>query len=802
LKKFLVLLLILCLIVVAAGVAVYVWGQSEMKKSLPEISGLITLKGLSGPVDIYRDEYGIPHIYAQNTNDLMFAVGFVSAQERLWQMDLTRRAATGRLAEIFGERLIAADLLARTIGFDHTAKQQLEKLSPESRTALEAFSDGVNACTARLSSLPPEFRLLKCGPDPWRPSDSLAISRLLAWQLSKNYKSELIMLRLSAKLGAKRAAELGPTYPSGGPFIIPVEITGEPIALPYFDKGARLLDEIVGTSGGSNSWVIGPSLSKSGAPILANDPHLSGTRMPSIWYFVHMVGGGYDVIGAVTPGLPLPLLGHNRRIGWGVTNMNADVQDIYIERINPQDQNRYEYDGEWLNMDIRTERIRFRTEKGGLSFIEKEIRSTVHGPLVNDMSPGVGQAISLSWTGLEPTQDFEALAGINRAGNWKEFTRALSGFSVAPQNFIYADVDGNIGYYGAGTIPVRPSGDGTMPQSGWTSETKWEGRIPFEEMPHIFNPDAGYIVTANNKVVTDEYRHFLSAEWAPRYRYQRIAELIERQPPHDAQGLARMQLDTKSLLAKLIVVNLTPALNELRDPALAEAVTRLKEWDFNNTVDSVPATIYHEFLLRFARNTFVDEMGSELTNEYLDNYYLWLERFVQFVKEDSHWFDNVRTEEVETRDDIAARSFKETVASLREARGRDMSKWKWGRLHLIEFRHPLDRSRLVKKIFNLGPYPFPGDGETVNRGTFGFNEPYGVTMAASIRHIMDFSRPNKTLGIHTTGQSGNPTSAHYRDYVDKWLKGEYVTMMMEREDFIGGVEGYLRLAPSDEQSHQ
>lgn len=796
-KKVLIIAGFVLVLAAAACTAAFFKARAELRKSLPEISGSITLKGLSQSVDIYRDEYGIPHIYAQNRDDLMFAVGFVSAQDRLWQMDLTRRAATGRLAEIFGERVISADLLARTIGYERIAKQQIEKLSPDELAALEAYSRGVNACVAGSAALPIEFRLLKYEPEPWRPSDSLAISRVLAWQLSKNYKSELAMLRVASRLDSARAAELASTYPESGPFIIPVEFTGEPITIPYFDKGARLLDEIIGTSGGSNCWVIGPSLTKTGAPILANDPHLSGTRMPSIWYFVHMVGGGYDVIGGLAPGIPIPLLGHNRRIGWGITNMNADVQDVYLERINPADQNQYEYDGEWRDMDIRFERIDFRTEDGEQSFIEITVRSTVRGPIINSISPNVVKAVSLSWTGFEPTPDIGALIGINLAGNWEEFRAALEKFAVAPQNFIYADVDGNIGYSGAGKIPIRLSGDGTIPQSGWTSKNGWDGYVPFEDMPSVLNPRAGYIVTANNKVTPDGYKHFLSAQWAPPYRYRRIAELIEGGGPHGVESVARMQSDSKSLLAESLVIDLTPALSDLRDPTLRRALGYLKEWDFMNATDSVAATIYHEFFLRLADNTFRDDMGRELVEMYLDDYYLWLERFVELLKDEgSHWFDNRRTEEIETRDDVVVRSFTEAVDSLEKKLGGDMSKWTWGRVHKLEIRHPLDKIFIVRKIFNLGPYPFPGDGESVNRGTFAFNKPYDVTMTASIRHVMDFSHLGRSLGIHTTGQSANPTSDHYDDFAEKWLAGDYVTMMMDREDFADGIEGYLRLDPA------
>ncbi|MBI4830780.1 MAG: penicillin acylase family protein, partial [Candidatus Lindowbacteria bacterium] len=435
--------------------------------------------------------------------------------------------------------------------------------------------------------------------------------------------------------------------------------------------------------GGSNSWVIGPSLSKSNAPILANDPHLSGTRMPSLWYYVHLVGGGYDVIGGLVPGTPLPMLGHNRKIGWGLTNMTADIQDLFVERLNPQDLKEYEYDGKWVEMDTRLERISFRAAKGRLSFIEKEIKRTIHGPLLNDVVPGVADAISLSWTGFEPTLEFESLPAISKASNWAEFRRALSKFGVAPQNFIYADVEGNIGYYGAGIVPVRSTGDGTLPRKGWTSDTAWKGYIPFEEMPHVFNPREGYIVTANNRVVGNGYGNLLGAQWAPSFRCERITELINAQDKHSAQDMAQMQADTTSLFAKLICESVMSALDNLPDQPSREAVMRLKGWDFKNSTDSVAATIYHEFLLKFVMNTFVDEMGEDVAKEYLDDYYLWIERFVSLMKQGSRWFDDVRTDKVETRDDIAARSFQQAVSALEKRFGNDMSKWQWGRVHTL-----------------------------------------------------------------------------------------------------------------------
>jgi penicillin amidase len=773
----------------------------QLSKSLPQISGELMLKGLSEQVEIYRDQYGIPHIYAHNRNDLMFAVGFVSAQERLWQMDLTRRVATGRLAEIFGEDVIELDLVAHIMGFGHTSGKQFELLSPETAGMLQAYSNGINECVRLSPALPLEFRILNYRPAPWQPTDSLAISRLLAWQLSKNFESELVMLKLANKLGVDRAAELGPTYPAEGPFITSVEIAAKPIQIQYFEKGARLLDDIIGSSGGSNSWVIGSSLTENGRPILANDPHLSGTRVPSIWYFVHIVGDGFDVAGALVPGLPLPLLGHNRSIGWGMTNMTVDIQDIFIERINPANPDQYEYDGAWVDMEKRTERIRFRTTGGDMSFIETDVKSTIHGPVVNELSPGIVEAITLSWTGLEPTPDFEAVVGINLATNWEEFCRALSKFSVAPQNIIYADVEGNIGYYGAGIIPIRSAGNGVMPQDGWTSETRWAGYIPFEELPHIFNPRADYIVTANNQVIRNDYKHFLSAYWAPGFRYKRIAELIEGNAPHDVASVARMQMDSKSLLAESLLPYVLAALLAESEPVSNEAIGYLQEWDRHNTKDSVAATVYHEFLLRFARNTFVDEMGQKLAEEYLADYYLWLERFMLLIKENSSWFDDVRTEVVETRDEIAVRSFKEALAALERRLGRNMADWQWGRVHQIQFPHPLSRgSRLARRFFNLGPFQFPGDGESINRGTFAFNEPYDVTMAASLRHVMDFSDLGSILAIHPTGQSGNFMSDRYDDFLDMWLNGTYATMTTDREDILDDADGYLRLIPFEHTS--
>lgn len=787
-------ILIFCAVVLVVCLALLVGGRIFLHRSLPKAAGEFELEGLSAQVDVYRDEYGIPHIYAQNRKDLMFGVGFVTAQDRLWQMDLLRRAATGRLAEILGENVLRTDLFMRTIGLERTAKRQLDMLSPEGRAILEAFSDGVNACISSTSSLPPEFRLLRYQPQPWQPSDSLAILRLLGWQLSKNYESELVMMQLAERLGAKRAAELGPTYPQEGPFIISTEEAKElEEATPLDDS--HTLDEIVGTSGGSNSWVLAPSRTLTGAAILANDPHLSGTRMPSIWYYVHLVGGGFDVIGALVPGTPLPLLGHNRSIGWGLTNMNADVQDIFIEHANPQDPNQYEYDGAWVDMDTFLERIPVRTREGKVSYIDKEVRRTIHGPVINDAVPNALKVISLSWTGLKPTPDFEALIGLNLAQDWDDFCSALRSFGVAPQNFIYADTKGNIGYYGAGIVPIRPDGDGVFPREGWISATTWDGWIPFEQMPHAFNPPAGYIVTANDRVAGDDYEHFISAEWAPSFRSRRIIELIESRRRHDIRSVARMQMDTTSLLAHDICKTVGPALLNLKEPDMHRAAQLMVEWDDNNTVQSPAALIYHEFLLRFARNTFEDELGQKLTAEYLGQYYLWLERFMQFLEQDSRWFDDTDTESVETRDVTAVRSFRQAVYSLEKKYGRNMDDWRWGDVHTVLFRHPLDRSGLVRWLFDAGPFPFPGDGETINRGTFEFNEPYTVSMAASVRHIMDFSRLATSLGIHTTGQSGHPSSPHYADFVDLWLKGEYIPLMMERQDFINNAEGLLRLLP-------
>ncbi|RJP21914.1 MAG: penicillin acylase family protein [Candidatus Abyssobacteria bacterium SURF_5] len=767
----------------------------QLGRSLPEVSGKINVKGLSAQVDVYRDEYGIPHIYAENRRDLMFAVGYVTAQDRLWQMDLTRRAATGRLAEILGETVLRTDLLMRTIGLERTARRQWEQLSPESAAMLSAFSDGVNAYLEKASSLPPEFRLLKYTPEPWQPPDSLAISRLLGWQLSKNHESEIVMMRIAAQVGADRAADLSPVYPATGPFILDAG-TVERMMQTSLLGGSRVLGGIIGTCGGSNSWVLAPSRTTSGAAILANDPHLSGTRMPSIWYYVHLMGGGLDVIGALVPGTPLPLLGHNRHIGWGITNMNADVQDIFIERVNPDDPNQYEFDGAWVDMDTTRERIPFRADEGELLYIEKEIRRTIHGPVMNDAIPKAMNVVSLSWTGFEPTPDFEALLGINTAQNWNEFRQALQHFGVAPQNFIYADTDGNIGYSGAGLIPIRPDGNGVFPRDGWKSATAWQGWIPFEELPHEFNPARGYLVTANNRVVGDDYPHFLSAEWAPNFRSRRITDLIDEKERHDVEDIARMQMDDTSLLAQLICNRIEPALLTLQQQNLREAARLLTVWDGKNSTDSPASLLYHEFLLRFALNTFSDEFGKSLASDYLSQYYLWLERFVELMNEDSRWFDNVKTGPVETRDEIIILSFKQAVNALEEKYGKNMFDWRWDSAHTVQFRHPLDKSSIAKRLFNLGPFPFPGDGETINRGTFEFNEPYVVSMAASIRHIMDFSGLHTTLGIHTTGQSGHPLNAHYDDYAGRWLRGEYIPLMMNKQDFIGGVEGHLQLMPN------
>ncbi|RLC87289.1 MAG: penicillin acylase family protein [Chloroflexi bacterium] len=801
-------LLALLVILLVMGLVGSGYGFVTVRRSWPQTDGRIRAEGLQAEVTIIRDSWGIPHIYASNTHDLFFAQGYVHAQDRFWQMEFWRRIGSGRLAEILGESALDSDRFIRTLGWHRTAARELELLGEEERAVLEAYAEGVNAYIfTHRGRLGLEFTLLgltgvEFEPEPWTPFNTITWAKVMAWDLGGNRSDELLRAHIAARLGTPAVAELMPPYPDDYPVIVPHPLTGATLeAVPEAAFEPFALGE--GDDLGSNNWVVAGSRTETGMPILANDPHLS-IQMPSIWYEIGLhcdpVGPGcpYNVVGASFASTPGVIIGHNDRIAWGVTNLGPDVQDLFIERVNPENPNQYEYQGQWLDMEIVREEIRVAGEEEPVVMFA---RITRHGPIINDVVGGTEeewsfgwQPLALSWTALQPGTLMKSVLLLDRARNWEEFRDALRYWDVPSQNFVYADVDGNIGYQAPGRIPIRASGDGSMPVPGWTGEYEWVDYIPFDELPRAFNPPEGYIVTANNAVVEPDYPYFLSMDWAPGYRARRIVELIEADPSLSLADMQAIQGDSSPAWAREIM----PYLRSLSgdDPRLNQALDLLRDWDGRAVRDSAGAALLEAFRVHLVDLTFGDELGEQLLRRARGTAGVALVNLL--ADGSSPWFDDVTTSEVETRDEILLRALDEAVEELTETLGRNMGRWRWGDLHTATFKNQsLGQSGIapIEALFNRGPVPVDGTIATVNNTGYSLSHPYTVKIVPSYRQIVDLGDFTRSVSMHTTGQSGHPFHPHYNDMIDPWRNIEYHPMLWERADVEASAEGVLVLTP-------
>jgi len=745
-------LLVLLLCVAGAGAYLY------LRQSLPKTAGEVRLAGLGATVEVLRDRHGIPHIYAASLEDAHFALGFVHAQDRLWQMEMNRRIGSGRLAEILGPAALETDRFMRTLGLRRVAEANLQHYDAETRRLLDAYAGGVNAFLAQSPVLPPEFWLLGVTPEPWSAADSIVWSKVMAWDLGGNWRSELLRLRLSRTLPLERIQEFLAPYPGDAYPRIP------DLKALYSGMEKRLLPNAVfshldpDATPGSNSWVVSGARSASGKPLLAADPHL-GLTAPPVWYFPHLHAPGLDAIGGTLPGVPAILVGRNDRIAWGLTNTGADVQDLYLEKLG-------------LPFTQLEETIKV---KGGADE-RLTVRRSRHGPLISDISKTVleatprGYALALRWTALEP-HDLTMQAGfkIARARDWNEFLAAARALHAPPQSASYADVDGNIGFIAAGRVPVRKRANdlrGLAPAPGWDERYDWTGYVPFEALPRAFNPPGGSVILANHKIVPPKYPHHITYEWQAPYRARRIEELLSKTEKHDAASFQRMHADVVSI-----------AVRELLPRFLAaQPHKRLAAWDATMTADSAEPLIMAAWWREFARALYADELGAAFRAN-------WSARAVfihNVLSGQSHWCDDVRTPAVETCDGLLAASLEKSTEDLQKRYGSDL---KWGEAHVARHRHrPFTREPWLARIFDIR-VPSAGDAYTVNAGAVDFNdeaEPFASRHAPSLRAVSDLADPQASVFIHSGGQSGNPLSAHYRNFAAAWARGEYVPMLTER----------------------
>jgi penicillin G amidase len=766
-------LMLIVLLLIVMGGGTWLWWRT--RRSLPVLDGAIAAPGLSARVEILRDARGVPHIRAQSLADALFAQGYVTAQDRLWQMDLSRRNAEGELSEIFGDRTLHMDIQSRTLGFPHVSASALADLSPEEHTLLSAYSRGVNTfIDTHRDRLPLEFLILQYHPQPWRDVDSVAVALNLATSLSQTWESDLMREHIAAKLGRDLLPDVFPDHSA-----LDVPVAELPASAPARVKtgAADLLfrglhggghaksnpdsglfqSETVGpqfsaAGVGSNNWVVSGAHTESGKPLLANDPHIAHS-VPSVWYMVHLKAPGLNVTGVSLPGLPLVLIGHNEHIAWGMTNTAPDVQDLYIESFNPKDPGKYLHNGQWVDAEVREELIKVRSQND----YHLRVVVTRHGPII---SHDGGRALSLQWTLLTPHAVGLPFLRINQASNWQEFTGALRDFKVPMQNCVYADTEGNVGYYAAGLVPIRKRGNGSVPVPGNTDDYDWTGFIPFDDLPHSFNPSSGMIATANGRIVPDSYPYFITAKWEAPFRTARIFQLLRQGTSFAPEDMLRIQADVLSLEDEWLAKQLVAAARTQppSTPDAQFALSLVKNWDGEARADSAATLVLEVTRRALLARVLKPKLGDEFPE------YRWAMStiFLQNVLEQNltRWLppgdSNFQVTLMKSLDEGLHQ-----IPSL--VHSQSHSAWKWGDTIPLTFHHPLGEVPLLGRWLNVGPFPQAGTGTTVKQTT-----PH---LGPSMRMVVDFSDLDQSMQNITLGESGQVLSPYYRDQFSAWYSG-------------------------------
>jgi penicillin amidase len=740
----------LLLLILASVSVAFVWIMS----SLPRIDGPVPVGGLELPVQVSRDAVGIPRISARSLRDAYFSIGWIHAQDRMWQMELQRRVGAGRLAELVGPAAIDSDRFMRTLGLYRLAAASLDKLDRPTRDALGAYADGVNSwIAAHRHRLPPEFLLLGSEPEPWSPADSLVWGRMMAMQLAGDWRDELLRSKLAGKLDSRRLNELWPDASSDGPTTLAAGLAESVLAAipsPVLPRQA------------SNVWALSGALTASGKPLLANDPHLP-FQAPGQWYLMKVDAPGLMLAGATIPGVPFHLIGHNGRIAWGMTTTHADTVDLVIERINA--------DGTYQTGKTArpfTRRDEIIHVKGGAAVI-LPIRESIHGPIISDVinkdDLPAGQALALRATALEPDDlTAQALLKMGHAIDWRGFTAALRDFHSPTLNLMYADTEGSIGFFTAGRIPRRKSGDGTRPAEGWTDRGDWVGWIPFDKLPQSLNPKSQMLVNANNRVVPDRYPFLITANWPDGSRAERIGQLLNNRKGLTVPDMAAIQTDEISLPAlELKELFGTP---ETGTPRAAEAIRMLAAWNGRMDAERPEPLIFSAWADEVWTGIFADDLGRDLS------LFRSLRPAVlaDALTRNRHWCDDSRTPEPESCEQQVAQALERAVQTLSHRFGTSLVSWRWGDAHQAVFDHPILAgipvlSRVARTELRTG-----GDNFTVNRGTFvpgQFRHVHGP----GLRVVFDLSDLSASTFVLAVGQAGNPLSRHYDDQSRAWQSG-------------------------------
>lgn len=749
----------------------------QFHRGVPDWSGAAPLPGLAAPVTVSRNTNGIPTIQANTEADAYRTLGYIHAQDRLWQMEMTRRIGAGRLAEVIGSSGLSFDRYIRTLGLYPLAQAQIDALSEQAKATLDAYVDGVNTYLEdRPDPLPPEFLLLFHEPEPWTAADSLVWGRLMAFQLATNQRGERLRARLSEVLSSDQLADIFPGAPS-----LPVTI---PNAVQAAARSVPDVPDMLQSHGASNAWILSGERTLVGKPILANDPHLAFTA-PNLWYLARIETPTLTLAGATVPGVPFHILGHNGSIAWGMTTTYADTQDLYVETVSDDGQ-QYQTQEGWKDITVIHETI-------GVRFGDDEnlkIRMTHHGPIISDLSDDPvpdNTATSLAFTGLRGDDTTpEALYRLNRATDRASVLQALRLYVAPVQNIHFADVHGDIGVVATGAIPVRANGNGSVPVDGASGRYDWKGTIAFEDLPQSFNPPEGVLISANHRLVDDRFPHLIAAHWPPGFRADRIEELISVIPASTVVQSTWWQMDTVSPAAAM----LTPYLIRLQptDRLSQTALAQVRGWDHKMDRPLSAPLIYAAWLDRLIPLLAADELGDTLPN-------FWKEREVftrQVLESSPGWCDDTRTDIVEDCQVIALKALDQAVTGLAEKFGDDPAQWRWGDAHIAQFNHRfLGRIPVLRSMANL-PISTNGGDHTINRGQTGADgeNPFRHVHGAGYRAVYDLSNLNNSLYAAASGQSGHFLSPYYGDMLTDWRDGRYFRLpdaTNDTEDAPGGI---------------
>ena len=759
---------------------------------LPNYQGEKIIDGLNKEVSVFTDNFGVPHVFAKNEKDLFFMAGYLAASERLFQLSMVAYVVKGEMALNLGDEYLDTDIFIRTWRIHDTAKKMVSKMKPENKKVFNHFCEGINYRINEVyNDLPIEFKVLRIKPPKWDPTIVAGYARMMAYEMQGSWKPEVLYGAIASYFGKEKLEEIIPNYGKEKPTIASAQYKR---FKPVFDKIISQefsLRDVLGehnASIGSNNWVLSGSKTYSGKPLLANDPHLAFTQPPR-WYEIHLKGGRFNVSGVCIAGIPIPVIGQNERVAWGFTNSMVDDLDFFIETINLKNKLKYKSGDRWLDIDVFNETILL---KGGRDTII-QIRKTHHGPIVSDIHPLLKDSdlvMSMAWTGNWVTKELDAWIDLNIMKNWEDFSNGVRSFGVPGQNIVYADIDGNIGWRPAVFIPIRKEGFSMAPRPGHDPDYDWQGKVPYSEMPFIYNPESGFISTANNKTIGDDFPYYISGLWADPSRAEQIKIRLDTLKKATVEEMMSIQLDQTSRFAMDMLPYILSVEKENESKTVKRVFKFLNQWDCVEGVDSEAALIFNVIIKNLVFNLYGDEI-SLLGENYFEAFsginYLITRKLREDVQNGkSTWIDDINTfNKIEKIDEIIHKSVLDGVAEIQKKFGPNWSNWKWGDAHSLTHKHLFYKNSFINWLlgFSVGPYRSGGSNKTPNAGGFSLKTPYKQTAGASMRRIVDFSNWNETKFILPTGQSGLPNSPHYKDQAEMYHNGKYRTTWFE-ESFI------------------